>query len=102
MFMVNAYPNSPRDMVDSRALHSKPNRSFHYFLPYHDSISPYASYILVGCFFLRKDLESGSSCSQNSGFCVRLIDYRTFCALSRTWLEFVGHRSAIPCTSNDL
>ena len=38
-------------------LYGTHNRSFRYLLPYHDNIGLYARYLLVGCFFLRKDLE---------------------------------------------
>jgi hypothetical protein len=83
-------PHSSRGLVDSRALSGKLNCSFRYLLHYHDSFSAHAVNLLVGCFFLRKDIESGSSCSQNSCRRIRPPHNRSFCALSGSRFGFIG------------
>jgi hypothetical protein len=89
MIIVNAH-QSPRNLVDSRALYGKFNRSFRYFLPYYGHVSPYAGYLLAGCYLLRKDPESESFCSKSSCQYIRLAHNRPFCALSLAWYEFVA------------
>lgn len=87
--------HSPRGLVDRRALHGKPNRSFHYLLPRHAGVSPYAHHLSAGDILLRINLESGSSCNQNPSLYIRPADHRSFCPLPWAWLGIVAGRPSI-------
>ncbi len=88
IIMVND-PHSPRGLFDCRALYGKPNRPFHYLLLNHGHISPHVGDLLVGYLFLREDIESGSSCSQNSCRCIGRTHNKPFYYLSLAWYEFI-------------
>lgn len=52
IYMVDVF-HSSRGLVDSRAVHGKPNRTFCYLLPYHASDNPHANPLSVGDILLR-------------------------------------------------
>ena len=73
--------DSPRGLVDSRAVYGRLSGAFHYLLHYHNCISSYAGHLLEGYFFLRKDLKSGPFCGQSSYRYVGYTYNKSFCVL---------------------